>query len=179
MPAPEVRAGDALSNPSEAAIIAGVVRALDQGRVPLCDIGIISPFRAQVSTHASTIKVFKKNRKKTTKKDFKNNELALDVQFCLLESRGGEVARLMQESCVRGKQFMQCLVALEGLTSFVCVCCSMLSMHHASCSHLQYHKCVILCSAVLLAGAAVVKDLQGKVLVTGRSAYSGQVPRQG
>ena len=51
MPAPEVRAGDALRNPREAAIIGDIVRALDLGRVPLHDIGIISPFRAQVSEH--------------------------------------------------------------------------------------------------------------------------------
>ena len=51
IPAPEVRAGDALSNPREAAIIGDIVRALDLGRVPLHDIGIISPFRAQVSEH--------------------------------------------------------------------------------------------------------------------------------
>lgn len=33
--------------------------------------------------------------------------------------------------------------------------------------------------AVLLAGATHVRDLQGKVLVTGGSAYSRQVSRQG
>lgn len=49
MPAPEVRAGDALSNPGEAAVITDIVRALDLGKVSLEDIGIISPYRAQVS----------------------------------------------------------------------------------------------------------------------------------
>lgn len=52
MPAPEVRAGDTLSNPMEAAIMTDIVRALDLGKVPLHDIGIISPYRAQVSTYA-------------------------------------------------------------------------------------------------------------------------------
>lgn len=50
MPAPEVRAGDALSNPAEAAIITQIVRALEVGKVPLHDVGIISPYRAQVSS---------------------------------------------------------------------------------------------------------------------------------
>lgn len=50
MPAPEVRAGDALSNPREAAIVIDIVKALDLGRVSLDDIGIISPYRAQVGT---------------------------------------------------------------------------------------------------------------------------------
>ena len=52
MPAPEVRAGDTLSNPGEAAIMTDIVKALDLGKVPLQDIGIISPYRAQVGTHA-------------------------------------------------------------------------------------------------------------------------------
>ena len=49
MPAPEVRAGDALSNPTEAAVLTDIVKALALGQVPLGDIGIISPYRAQVS----------------------------------------------------------------------------------------------------------------------------------
>lgn len=52
MPAPEVRAGDTLSNPREAAIMTDIVRALHQGKVPLHDIGVISPYRAQVCPHA-------------------------------------------------------------------------------------------------------------------------------
>lgn len=49
MPAPEVRAGDALSNPTEAAVLTDIVKALALGQVPLGDIGVISPYRAQVS----------------------------------------------------------------------------------------------------------------------------------
>ena len=52
MPAPEVRAGDTLSNPWEAVILTHIVRALDLGKVPLHDVGIVSPYRAQVSTHS-------------------------------------------------------------------------------------------------------------------------------
>lgn len=52
MPAPEVRAGDTLSNPREAVILTEIVRALDLGQVPLHDVGIVSPYRAQVSTRA-------------------------------------------------------------------------------------------------------------------------------
>ena len=48
MPAPEVRSGDALSNPQEAAVITDIVTALMAGQLPLEDIGIISPYRAQV-----------------------------------------------------------------------------------------------------------------------------------
>ncbi|KAL0030927.1 hypothetical protein WJX79_001622 [Trebouxia sp. C0005] len=48
MPAPEVRAGDALSNPREAAVLTDIVKALDLGKVPLSDVGVISPYRAQV-----------------------------------------------------------------------------------------------------------------------------------
>ena len=49
MPAPEVRAGDTLSNPREAAVLTDIVRALNLGKVPLSDVGVISPYRAQVS----------------------------------------------------------------------------------------------------------------------------------
>lgn len=49
MPAPEVRAGDALSNPREAAVLTDIVKALNLGKVPLSDVGVISPYRAQVS----------------------------------------------------------------------------------------------------------------------------------
>ncbi|KAL0046566.1 hypothetical protein WJX82_003944 [Trebouxia sp. C0006] len=48
MPAPEVRAGDALSNSREAAVLTDIVKALDLGKVPLSDVGVISPYRAQV-----------------------------------------------------------------------------------------------------------------------------------
>jgi len=49
MPAPEVRAGDALSNPREAAVLTDIVKALDLSKVPLSDVGVVSPYRAQVS----------------------------------------------------------------------------------------------------------------------------------
>lgn len=48
MPAPELQAGDALSNLQEADVIKQIVTALQAGSVALHDIGIISPYRAQV-----------------------------------------------------------------------------------------------------------------------------------
>ena len=51
MPAPEVQSGDALSNPGEAAVLTDMVRALLEGQLPLADVGIISPYRAQVRTN--------------------------------------------------------------------------------------------------------------------------------
>ena len=50
LPAPELQAGDALSNPHEAAIVKQIVLALHAGNVPVQDIGVISPYRSQVST---------------------------------------------------------------------------------------------------------------------------------
>ena len=50
LPAPELQAGDAISNPQEAAIVKQIVLALHAGHVPLQDIGVISPYRSQVST---------------------------------------------------------------------------------------------------------------------------------
>ena len=54
MSAPEVRAGDALSNPWEAAVITDILRALVLGQVPLHEIGVVSPYRAQVSPSCVT-----------------------------------------------------------------------------------------------------------------------------
>lgn len=49
MPAPELQAGDALSNPQEARMVKQIVLALQAGGVALQDIGVISPYRSQVS----------------------------------------------------------------------------------------------------------------------------------
>ena len=48
LPAPEMRSGDALSNPGEAAVLTDIVTALLAGQLPLEHLGIISPYRAQV-----------------------------------------------------------------------------------------------------------------------------------
>lgn len=48
LPAPEVQAGDALSNPQEANIVKQLVTALHVGGVALQNIGVISPYRSQV-----------------------------------------------------------------------------------------------------------------------------------
>lgn len=49
MPCPEVQAGDTFSNSGEAAVVRQIVTALQLGGVALQTIGIISPYRAQVS----------------------------------------------------------------------------------------------------------------------------------
>ena len=59
MPAPEVRSGDALSNPAEAAVLTDMVGALLEGQLPLVDVGIISPYRAQVSAGRHLCRFYK------------------------------------------------------------------------------------------------------------------------
>lgn len=47
----ERQAGETLSNPAEADLIMQLVDALQLGGVPLSTIGVMSPYRLQVSHH--------------------------------------------------------------------------------------------------------------------------------
>ena len=53
----ERQAGETLSNPAEAELVAQLVDALQLGGVPLSTIGVMSPYRLQVCDHLPNISV--------------------------------------------------------------------------------------------------------------------------
>ena len=48
----ECQAGDQLSNPAEAGMIIRIVESLQEAGVQASSIGVISPYRSQVSSHS-------------------------------------------------------------------------------------------------------------------------------
>ena len=54
--AQESQAGDAMSNAAEAAILQQMTAALASGGVPLADIGLVSPYRSQVTFEAAEVR---------------------------------------------------------------------------------------------------------------------------
>ena len=159
MPAPEVRAGDALRNPAEAAIITQIVRALEVGKVPLQDIGIISPYRAQVSSCCALLL------------DTQENTLGLD------ESRMQGVVNMLccMQHCLylilchkrlsssRGHMSSTMHQVPNDHTAHQVVTEQNIALMQQTCSVLHH----IATCALSLAGVVDVKNMQKQVLVRG------------